>query len=74
MKNDLFKVFDGDNLAAESLYYSFALEEANRIAFHGGSPKILRRYSATNMEREVASSAINPESHVCTAYCKPNVD
>ena len=74
MKNDLFRVFDGDNLMAESLYYSFAMDEANRIAFHGGNPKIVRRYSATSLEREVTNVQINAESHICTLYCKRPVD
>lgn len=65
--NDFFRIYDGNTLAAESFYTSMALDHADRIASHNGSPRIVL---VTEDGETATSFPVNGKNHVCTAACR----
>ena len=65
--NDFFRIYDGNTLAAESFYTSMALDHADRIAAHNGSPRIVL---VTEDGETETSFPVNGKNHTCTAACR----
>lgn len=65
MHNDFFRIYDGNTLTAESFYTSMALDHADRIAAHGGNPRIVL---VTENGETATSLPVNGNNHTCNKW------
>jgi hypothetical protein len=67
MHNDFFRIYNGSTVAAESFYPSMACDHADRVAAHGGNPRIVL---VTETEEKPCNLPIDSNNHVCNAVCR----